>query len=358
MKLYEYRGKEIFAAYGIPVPRGVLVHTAAQIPQNLEASVAKAQLLSGDRMRAGGILIGTTPEETKAYALALLGTTIRNEVVESVLIEEKISATDEYYISISYSDDHGGPVLSLSAKGGTGTSEAYVHTIDITAGLSGDEIMRALSSAKFLPTDIDGVSDIAVRLWKLFIDEHAILAEINPLFKTHEGTFVAGDAKIILDDEAVQPGERRYIEMSGDIAILASGGGASMLNMDALLRAGGKPANYTEYSGNPPAEEVKQLTLRTLSRPGLRGCWVVGAAANFTDIHTTLSGLLEGLREVSPKPNYPIVIRRDGPRRDEAFAMLREAGAKEGFDFHLFDSETPMIETAKTMVALAYADKK
>ena len=161
-----------------------------------------------------------------------------------------------------------------------------------------------------------------------------------------------------MDDEKLNPGERRFIELGGDIAILASGGGASLLNIDALLRFGGKPANYTEYSGNPPAELVKELTKRVLSASwrtkGLKGCWVIGGTANFTDIYETMRGFIEGLREIKPKPKYPIVIRRDGPRQEEAFLMLRELAQKEGFDFHLFGSETSMAESARIMVRNAY----
>ena len=118
------------------------------------------------------------------------------------------------------------------------------------------------------------------------------------------------------------------------------------------MRAGGKPANYTEYSGNPPASVVKDLTLRVLARTDLQGLWVVGAAANFTDIYETMSGFLEALDEV--RPSYPIVIRRDGPRREEAFEMLRKASREKGYDLHLYDATTSMIDTARIMVDLAY----
>ena len=127
-----------------------------------------------------------------------------------------------------------------------------------------------------------------------------------------------------------------------------------MVNIDALLHCGGKPANYTEYSGNPPASVVRDLTLRVLSQKNLKGCWVVGGTANFTDIFETLSGFIEGLRALTEKPRYPIVIRRDGPRREEAFTMLKDIAKKEGYDFHLFGRETSMAESARIMVKFAY----
>ena len=149
-----------------------------------------------------------------------------------------------------------------------------------------------------------------------------------------------------------------YIELDGDIAIIAAGGGGSMVNMDALIALGGKPANYTEHSGNPPAEKLEKLTKIVLSKEGLNGCWFVGATANFTDIYETLAGFVDGLRSIKPKPAYPIVVRRGGPRFEEAFEMLKEVGKKEGFDFHIFGPETPMTSTAKIVVDLVNNYKK
>ncbi|RME31631.1 hypothetical protein D6789_02105, partial [Candidatus Woesearchaeota archaeon] len=142
---------------------------------------------------------------------------------------------------------------------------------------------------------------------------------------------------------------KTFVELDGDIAVLASGGGASLTCMDALIEAGGKPANYTEYSGNPSSEKVRRLTEITLSKPGLRGCFVVGGTANFTDIYETLKGFAEGLRNTKPKPAYPIVVRRAGPRDKEAFAMLAEL-EKEGFDITVLGEETPMTKAARIMV--------
>jgi len=357
MNLFEFEGKKLFKKYGITVPRGVLLRRGA-LPPHIRSGIVKAQVRSGDRMKAGGIIKATTRAGISRAVKKILGSTIRGEKVEAVLVEETVDAAREYYASFSYDGSTRGPVLALNAEGGSGIKDARVTPIDLVWGIPDFFLQDALMSARFPAEDIAGVSAVLKKLWELFTREYALLAEINPLFKTKDGLFVAGDAKTILDDEKICPNERRYIDMDGDIAVLSSGGGASMLCMDELMRAGGRPGNYTEYSGNPKGDVVKELTKRVLSKPGLRACWVVGAAANFTDIYATLSGFLDGLREVEPKPAYPIVIRRDGPRRKEAFEMLREAGKKEGFDFHLYDSETPMAETANIVTKLAYRAAK
>ncbi len=204
--------------------------------------------------------------------------------------------------------------------------------------------------------------------------------------------YVAVDAKIILDDAALSrhrdidvlpkgaagavPTQREmaakkideedyrgsagstFIEFGGDIAVLASGGGASLLVMDALVANGAKPSNYTEYSGNPPRGKVEKLTKITLSKEGLAGCLVCGAVANFTDIYETLAGFADGLKQVTPKPDYPIVIRRGGPRQKEAYEMLEVFAKKEGFDIHLFGPETPISVACEKMVELSKEFKR
>ena len=125
-----------------------------------------------------------------------------------------------------------------------------------------------------------------------------------------------------------------------------------MVNIDALVALGGEPANYTEHAGNPPSEKLEKLTKIALSKKCLAGCWFVGATANFTDIYETLKGFVDGLRSIKPKPTYPIVIRRGGPRYQEAFEMLKQVGKKEGYDFHIFGPETPMTSTAKVVTDL------
>lgn len=355
MKLSEFEGKKLFKKYGIPTPKGVVLLGKYRHVSSLTHPYAvKAQTLSGMRRKEGGIVFVATGSGLRSAVEAMWGRKIGGEAVKKVLVEEKVDSISEYYISLSYGTDSRSPVLALSPRGGSSVNKAQVFTIDMMLGVPSFFLRSALLESGFPQEDLGGVSSVIQNLWRLFINEYALLAEVNPLFKIQDGKFVAGDAKVILDDEKVKTGERRFIAMDGDIAILASGGGASMLNIDALLHHGGRPANYTEYSGNPSARVVKELTKKVLHRKNLKGCWAVGGVANFTDIFETMRGFIEGLREVRPRPVYPIVIRRDGPRQKEAFAMLSEVARKERYDIHLFGSETPMSESARIMVKLAY----
>lgn len=352
MNLLEYQGKQLFARYSIPVPRAQLLTTPDKKIKLHPPLVLKSQVPVGNRARLGGIQVVTSTARTAPALKKIWRTAITGHQPKAILVEEKITAVAERYIGFSYSTASRGPVLSLAARGGTGTALATTVALDIGLGLPEFTVREALVAAKLNPRSRMGA--VISSLWQLFINEKALLAEINPLFELADGCMIAGDAKIILDDHVVQPETRPYVELGGDIAVLASGGGASMINLDALLRAGGNPANYVEYSGNPRSEIVTTLTQKVLQQPNLKGCWVIGGTANFTDIYETLLGFVHGLQKIKPRPTYPIVIRRDGPRRAEAFAMLKDIAAKQGFNFHLFGPEISMAESARRMVHLAY----
>jgi succinyl-CoA synthetase beta subunit len=351
MKLYEFEGADLLEKYDIPVPKRQLLSSLKDDLKIPYPVVLKAQVLSGDRKAAGGILFAENKIEFEKSLKKLLGKKISREKVERVLVEEKIKATSEYYISFSFSGLLRAPVLSLSPKGGSGIHNAHIHAINMIAGLKSSFVKNALLKSGFHVKDIKHLSKIVFNLWKLFEQEKVVLAEINPLLKTTSGAFFACDAKL-------DYGKRRAVEvMDGDIAVIASGGGASLINMDALLSAGGRPANYAEYSGNPKAEVVEKITEEVLGRPGIKACWVVGGIASFTDIYETMKGFTEGLEKVKPKPTFPFVIRRDGPRTKEAQKFLADFAKMKGYNFTIYGSEIPMIDTAKTVVELAYGKK-
>lgn len=382
MILYEFEGKELLKQAGINVPESHLIDSIASLQNDVTPPVVlKAQVLSGKRADAGGIAVVDTSEEFRVKSEELLGKIVNKEKVEKILVEEKVEIEKEFYVSISYNTDLRQPVLAISEEGGTGIEERGFKTYPI-------DPLQVLS-IKYQVSRESIPEELVQKLIKLFFDQDCLLLEINPLVKTKSGDWVALDAKIKLDDTALkrhedwkfeprgvpgyQPtkneieakkideGDYRgtagsaYFDLEGDIAVLSSGGGVSLTAMGALIAAGGKPANFTEYSGNPPKEKVTKLTKVVLSKPNIHGLWVVGTTvANFTDIYETLSGLIEGLREAEKELNtkfdFPIVIRRGGPREQEAFEMLREI---KDFDIHLCPETMTIDESAKLMAELA-----
>ena len=376
MILYEYEGKELLANAGIKVPSSQLLSSPDEKIAVSFPAVLKAQVLSGKRAAAGGIVIMPDSSTASRSVSEMFGKTINQEKVEKILVEEKADIEKEFYVSISYDTDTRSPALSISEAGGTGIEGRGATVIPI------DVINRSAKSEL-----ID--KNVLNSLVELFFSGDCTLLEINPLVLTKKGEWIALDAKIKLDDDAkgrhknwayqqrfpagkmptqreidakkIDEGDYRgtagsaYFDLEGDIAVLSSGGGVSLTAMDALIAAGGKPANFTEYSGNPPKEKVVKLTKIVLSKPKISGLWVVGTvAANFTDIYVTLSGLIEGLREaqteLGKKFDFPIVIRRGGPRDKEAFEMLRQV---KDFDLVLQGEEVSIAQSAKIMTDLA-----
>lgn len=395
MRLYEFEGKRLFRKQGIPTPEG-FVTTSTNSIENLELPViVKAQILSGGRGKSGLIKLCKSLDDVKKAVKEIVGKEVDGEKIEKVLIESFLAdKVAEFYLSITYDTSSRSPIALISKKGGVDIEELAkdkdsVKSIKINpiGGLQPWQARQIISVAGFSGVHFLSITKILLGMWKVFEKYDARLVEINPLIETEGEEYFAVDAKVILDDDAdfrqtdtdfpprdvlgkkpteselaakkIDANDHRgsagstYIELDGDIAVIAAGGGGSLVNMDALMALGGKPANYTEHSGNPPREKLEKLSEIVLSKKGLNGVWFVGATANFTDIYETLAGLVDALRSIKPKPKYPIVVRRGGPRYEEAFKMLEEVKKKEGFDFHVFGPETPMTSTAKIMVDLS-----
>jgi succinyl-CoA synthetase beta subunit len=140
------------------------------------------------------------------------------------------------------------------------------------------------------------------------------------------------------------------VELDGDVAVILSGGGASLLAMDALMRAGIKPSNYLESSGNPDPESLRKAAAIVLSKPGLKALWIAGSFANFTDIQATVMAVLGAMDDTNVR--LPVVVRRDGPSADiaqtEAAAWAKEHGVT--LTFHRGDTD---LETSSQTVARA-----
>lgn len=374
MRLYEHESKSLLQKHGISVPKGVLLSGVSPAP--FVPCVIKAQVLFGKRADFGGIRICQDKKQADAAISEVLGFSLRGEQVKSVLVEEFVDMQKQYYAGFLFDTETRSPVLLFSAKGGTGVEEQKnVQKLPISSLIGLGE-----SDAKTFLKEHSALASLLVSLWKVFVVEDCKMLEINPIAKTPSG-FVCLDAHIELDDFASgrhkewKYGERpanlgrpltererlvkaandkdyhgtvKYIELDGDIAFLAAGGGGSITCMDALIDAGGKPANYTEFSGDPSDEKMYVLTKQAITKPGVKGCWIVGAIANFSRVDTMMSGIVRALEEV--KPEFPIVVRRSGPYEKEGMRILRDAAEKNGWNVDVYGEETPLTSTAKIIV--------
>lgn len=377
MNLYEFEGKEIFSQFCIPVPKSILLRRTDDVMAKyyqlgVKEVVLKAQVLSGKRGKNNGILFANNANEVEEAVKKIFASNIRGQYVAGILLEEKLTITAEHYLSIIYDTNKKQPVLIYSESGGMDIED-----------VSEDKIVRIDLDVR--QDKIHSDIPCANHLWQCFLKSDARIVEINPLVKNRDGNFVAADAKVAIDDDAffrhkdwnfesrimlgrtsteredlvkkIDEGEDyyrgtagKYIEMEGDVAVLFSGGGASIANMDALMHAGLRPANYTEYSGNPPREKVFQLAKIVLSKPGLRGLWIAGGVANFTDIAATFGGIVDALDEI--KPAYPIVIRRAGPNELEGKKLMEECAKRNNLNLKIFGKEMAMGETAVVLAEM------
>ncbi|PSG99503.1 MAG: hypothetical protein BRC29_05295 [Nanohaloarchaea archaeon SW_7_43_1] len=368
MKLYEQEAKNLLEKKGINVP-----------DKDGEELVVKAQVLANDRAGNGGIKFAGSREEAERIADEMKNREVNGYEVNNVLIEEKLGFESEYYIGFLYDTDTRKPALLFSGEGGTGVEDTDVKKIPLKADTGENDFQDFLE-----PRDVEDVSDLAsitYSLFQSFLEEDIRLLEINPLVYTGE-KYVILDAMMDLEDDAAfrhewsypersvmtrEKTERekkaekideddhrgvagKYTELDGDIGMMLAGGGASLTNMDAMIEYGGEPANYTEYGGNPPTEKVYRLSKVIMSKPGLRGLWHVGGTANNTDIYRTMKGFCQALED--EKPDYPIVVRRDGPNADKAFELLRETRERLDLNMKLYRNDTSMTETAETLMEM------
>ena len=356
MKLYEHEAKKLLEKRGLKAPEN-----------KGEAYVVKAQVLASDRKKHGGIKFPESKKEAEKIAEEMKKSKIKGHEVNQVLIEEQIDIQEEYYIAFFWDTELRRPVMLSSEDGGSGIENREVQKTELGEENNFEELEEDLRP-------------LAEKLFETFLEEDIEFLEVNPLAFDREN-FVVVDAMMELEDDASFRHEQdypertefarektereikaekideddhrgvagKYTELEGDIGMMLAGGGASLTNMDALIEAGGKPANYTEYGGNPPTEKVYRLSKIIMSKE-LNGLLHVGGTANNTNILRTMKGFIQALRE--EEPDYPIVIRRDGPQADEAFELLREVRDDLGLEMKLYRNDLPMTESAEKLMEM------
>lgn len=357
MKMFEYMGKELFYKYGLPVPKGRMVTTAdeaAQVAEEIGGPVViKSQVLSGKRGKAGGIKFVENPEGAKSVAIELLGMTIQGLSVEILLVEEKLQIDKELYLAITIDSAAKLPVLIASAHGGMDIEDvAEEHIIkkyiDVELGMQSfiaSDVVRRMGVALNGPQRKEMVRIIKC-LYEVFIQNNADLVEINPLVIS-EDQVIAADAKVTIDDEALyrqldlpRVEERTevekaahdlglsFVELDGDIGVMANGAGITMGTLDTLTYYGGKPANFLDAGGGTGVESTAKALELILSRnPKAIIINIFGGITRCDDVARAFA---------SVKKNQgipvPVVIRLVGTNQEAGRAILKEVGI-EAYDF-------------------------
>jgi len=356
VKIPEFETKRIFSKYGIKTPRGNVATTpeqAEKIASELGRPVMiKAQIPISGRAKLGAILPANTPSEAKAIAAKLLGKEIAGMRVKEILVEEKLDIQHEYYLGITIDRTARTYVAIFSPIGGTDIEEiAETHPekiikvhINPFIGLLPFMAKKLVRSAGLRGNDLRALPDVMIRLWKIVQDYDAELVEINPLVEC-DGQYVAVDARMIIDDNALfrHPefqkfttsevlSEREekarelgipYVELDGQIAIMANGAGLAMATMDLLHLYGEKPACFLDLGGGVSSERVRQALSVVLSNPRVRVV-AINILGGITSCKEVAIGISDALRKLNPK--IPILIRLKGTDEEEGRKILEESG--------------------------------
>lgn len=352
MKFEEQAAKPLLAAAGIAVPEGRLAATpdeAAAAARDLGPVVVKAQAPAGKRGKAGGIRPADTPSEARDAARAILGMEIAGHRIERLLVERRADVAREYYAAVVSDPESGGPLVLFSTSGGMEVEEVARSApetlrrgaFDIRAGLSVAEASSL--TADLLPAaEARAVAGLLAQLARVYQDNDAELLEVNPLAATRDGALVALDCKFVLDDSAVKRREDlaakgspeslteleargrdigvKFIELDGDVGVMANGAGLTMTTMDVVSHYGGRPANFMEIGGEAYTKATEALEL-VLANPKVASL-VVNFCGAFARTDVMTEGVVRAWEALGPE--VPVFFSVHGTGDVEARALLQE----------------------------------
>lgn len=360
MKIHEHQAKQLFSSYGIPIEKFILCKTSeeslnAYNTMLSEKVVVKAQVLTGGRGKAGGVKLANTKDEVKLYSEAILNMSIKSLPVRKVIISEAVNIKSEYYISFTIDRNTKSAVLILSDEGGMDIEEVavkhpdkiYKFSIDPSIGIP-DFLARKFAFSIlgdiYLVTQL---GDIIQKLYQLFIDKDASLAEINPLIQTDENKLIAIDGKMMFDNNALyrqpdlqeffEPTEEELIEVSakekgfsyvhleGNIGCMVNGAGLAMATMDMIKLYGGTPANFLDIGGSSNPQKVIDAMTLLLKDPQVRVV-LINIFGGITRCDDVASGLITAFDQL--KTDIPVIVRLTGTNEQEGRKILENTRFK------------------------------
>ena len=363
MKLFEFEAKTILRQYGIDTPMGAVAsdpREAEEVVKKLgKPAVLKSQVLVSGRGKSGGILFAQNPDEARQVAANLIGSRIKGISVGSILVEEKVAIATEFYASVTVDRQARKYVVLASTIGGIDIEQVASaspekisrYRVDSLYGFSEHEARNMLTPfSELSKDDAARFSAVLHTLYNVALDHDAELVEINPLARITSGGFMACDARIILDDNALfrhpEFEERRasetestpletearkqklaYVDLDGDIGIVGNGAGLVMATLDLVQYFGGKPANFLDIGGGASAEHIKKAITLVMSKPEVRAV-LLNIMAGVTRCDVVARGVIEALNESPIKK--PMAVRMIGTNEEEGTRILNQAGIHTG----------------------------
>ncbi len=375
MKIHEYQARNLFRKYGIPVPDGVVCHSVEEVkekvPNDDKLRVVKAQVHVGGRGKAGGVKLARSKEEAVEKAGQILGMDIKGLIVEKVLVAEAVDIEKEFYVGLINDRNSKSVTLMASAEGGveieevakTNPEKIIKMSIDPTMGLMDWQARKIALQLMSDPAQIRQAASILAKLYKLYIETDASLAEINPLVLTPDKRVLAIDGKMNFDDNAlfrqpevlamreVTPDEQKeidanekglsYIKLDGNIGCMVNGAGLAMATMDMIKLYGGDPANFLDIGGSSNPQKVVDAMNILLSDTNVKAV-MINIFGGITRCDDVARGLVAALTTI--KTDIPIVIRLSGTNAKEGLAIIKEFG---------LPTVSTMSEAAKKAIELS-----
>jgi len=362
MKLHEFQAKEVFSKHGLKIPNGIPAYSPEQVAEavkrlesahpELSKVVVKSQVHVGGRGKAGGVKV-VAKEDAVETSKKILGMDIKGLTVKKLLIEQAIDIKQEYYVGITLDRAKRMSVLMASSMGGVDIEEVAVSHpeaiikvwIDPNLGLTPFQINQVIYGAN-LPKE---AASFIKTLYEVYTKYDCSIAEINPLVVTGDGTVIAADAKIDVDDnslfrhqellvyadpEEADPNELAakaaglsYVELDGDIGCVVNGAGLAMATMDAVKYGGGQPANFLDIGGSSNPDKVT-AAMQILKRKQVKGVLfnIFGGITRCDDVAKGIIAAVEKMGGI----DIPMVIRLTGTNEEVARQLLTDKGYKVG----------------------------
>lgn len=347
MKLFEYRGKELFQKYDIAVPNGRLVNSKDNFSGLKFPFVLKAQVPIGGRGKAGGIKSVENSSDAKEKFSKIMGMDIRGYKVRKVLAEEMVDIKKELYLSITLDRSKRMPLIMASGEGGMDIESVpdekiFKEWVNPLIGIQSFHIRGIVSKLKLEKEEGKEVGKVIPKIYKLFRDYDCELVEINPLIIKKDGRVMALDSKININDDAMYrhtdiepevveltPLEKdakdkgiAFIQLDGNIGVIANGAGLTMATLDALTNYSGKGGVFLDLGGTDDPEKVKQaFSLMKKAKPKVIFLNLFGGI-------TRCDTVAKGVKEVISNEGIdcPVITRIKGCNEEQAKDILKDAG--------------------------------
>ena len=363
MDLFEYQARELFAKHGVPVLKGIVATTPEEAKAAAEEigglTVIKAQVKTGGRGKAGGVKLAKSPEEAYEHAKAILGMDIKGHTVHRVLVADGADIAEEYYFSLLLDRANRSYLAMCSVEGGMEIEQLAAERpealakieVDPLVGLDQAKAEEIAKAAGFSAELQEKVVPVLVKLGEVYTKEDATLVEVNPLVLTPEGTILALDGKVSLDDNAEfrQPEHEalvdksaenpleakakqfdlNYVKLDGEVGIVGNGAGLVMSTLDVVAYAGEnhgnvKPANFLDIGGGASAEVMAAGLEISLGDEQVKSVFV-NVFGGITACDAVADGIVKALEILGDAATKPLVVRLDGNNVAEGRRILSEA---------------------------------